>query len=62
VPIESFGIDEKEPFLVHELLTDTKFIWHGANNFIHLDPKTMPASIMRIQRRLRREHDFDYYL
>jgi starch synthase (maltosyl-transferring) len=62
VPIERFGLSAKEPYLVHELLSDTKNIWQGERNYIELDPNTMPAAIFRLHRRLRRENDFDYYM
>jgi len=62
IPIGDLGIPEQQPYLVHELLSDHKYIWHGEKNYIELDPQTFPAHIFRIHKRLRREHDFDYFM
>lgn len=62
IPIAEFDIPEEHPYLVHELLTDKKFIWQGESNFVELNPQELPANIFRVHRRLRRENDFDYYM
>jgi starch synthase (maltosyl-transferring) len=62
LPLESLEIDPRQPFLAHDLLTDDKYIWQGATNYIELDPRVMPAHILRVQKRLRRETDFDYFM
>ncbi len=38
IPIESFGISEKQSYLVHELMHDNKFMWMGSENIVELDP------------------------
>jgi len=62
VPKSEFGVEENRPFLVHDLLGDDHFIWHGERNFLELDPYVLPARIFRLKKRLRRETDFDYFL
>lgn len=62
LPLRGLGIDEGQPFQVHDLLSDARFIWNGPSNYVELDPHTMPAHILRVRRRLRTERDFDYYL
>jgi starch synthase (maltosyl-transferring) len=62
VPLESLGIPEGQPYLVHDLLSEEKYIWEGRKNTIVLDPHRMPAKIMAVRRRLLRENDFDYYM
>jgi starch synthase (maltosyl-transferring) len=62
VPLDEFGIDPKQSYLAHDLLSDDKFIWQGERNYVSLDPHAMPAHIFRIHRRMRREADFDYYM
>jgi starch synthase (maltosyl-transferring) len=47
---------------MHELLTGARYLWHGARNFVQLDPTSVPAQIFRVRHRLRREQDFDYFL
>ncbi len=61
VPIGQLGIAPDQPYLVHELLSGDKYIWHGEKNYVELDPKTLPAHIFRIRKHLKRETDFDYY-
>ena len=34
----------------------------GARNFVELDPRHVPAHIFRLRRKVRTEHDFDYFL
>jgi starch synthase (maltosyl-transferring) len=62
VPIEELGIPDNQPYLVHELLSDDKYIWHGERNFVRLDPSVSPAHIFRVRKRMKRETDFDYFL
>ncbi len=62
VPIEELGIDPHQPYMVHDLLSDDKFIWQGARNYVELDPRIIPANIFRVRKRLKRETDFDYFM
>jgi starch synthase (maltosyl-transferring) len=54
VPIEQFGINESEPYQVHDLLTEDKYVWHGRRNFVMLDPSNRPAHIFRVRRLVSR--------
>ncbi len=62
VPIWQWGIDPGQPYLAHDLLGDEKYIWQGESNFIQLNPHTVPAHILRIKRKVKRETDFDYFM
>lgn len=62
VPIEDFGIDPDQPYLVHDLLSQDKYIWHGERNYVELNPHVIPAHIFRLRKKLKRETDFDYFL
>ncbi len=62
VPLEQFNIDDNEIFQVHELIGDSRYLWQGRNNYVRLDPASCPAQIFRVRRRLRTEHDFDYFM
>jgi len=62
LPLEDLGIDPQQPFQVHDLLTDARYLWHGPRNFVELDPRTAPAHIFVIRRRVSTEQDFDYFL
>lgn len=62
VPIHAFGIDPSQPYLVHDLLTDDKYIWQGERNYVQLNPHGLPVHIFRLRKRLKREADFDYFM
>ena len=62
LPLEEMGIDMRQPYQAHDLLTDARYLWHGKRNYVELDPLTIPAHIFVIRRKVRTEHDFDYYL
>ncbi|MFO7890394.1 MAG: alpha-1,4-glucan--maltose-1-phosphate maltosyltransferase [bacterium] len=62
VPVDSLGIPDKDSYLVHDLLSDKKYIWQGEYNYVELNPQQLPAHIFRIQKRLKKEQDFDYYV
>ncbi len=62
MPVHRFGLNAGQPYLMHDLISDDKFIWNGERNYVQLDPHSMPAHIFSLRRRLRREVDFDYYM
>ena len=62
LPLDRLQIDARTPFLAHDLLTDDRYIWQGESNYIELDPHVIPAHILQVQNRLRRETDFDYFM
>jgi starch synthase (maltosyl-transferring) len=62
VPIAELGIDPNQSYLVHDLLSDDKYIWQGERNYVELNPQILPAHIFRVKTRLKREMDFDYFM
>jgi starch synthase (maltosyl-transferring) len=62
LPLEWLGIDAERPFEVHDLLTDTKLLWHGPRNLVELDPARLPAAILDVRPRVRSEADFDQFM
>jgi starch synthase (maltosyl-transferring) len=62
MPIEDFGLQERQPYQVHDLLSGARYLWHGGRNYVEINPQVSPAHILRIRRRIRTEHDFDYFL
>ena len=62
LPLAELGIAPGHPFLADELLGEGRNIWHSEWNPVHLDPRALPAAIYRLQPRLRRENDFDYFM
>src|SRR5438874_1953964 len=43
-------------------MSDVRYLWHGARNYVELKSQDLPAHIFRLRRRVRREEDFDYYM
>jgi starch synthase (maltosyl-transferring) len=62
LPMEPWGLDAQQPYQVHDLLSGARYLWHGAGNYVELNPTVCPAHIFRVHRRIRREQDFDYYM
>lgn len=62
IPLKALGVTPGHPYLVHDLLTGEKHIWHDERNRVALDIRGVPARICLLKPRLRREHDFDYYM
>jgi starch synthase (maltosyl-transferring) len=55
------GVPPAEPFQLHDLLSDQRFVWRSGRNFVRLDPRHAPAHVFTLRRHLRSERDFDYY-
>jgi starch synthase (maltosyl-transferring) len=62
LPLEALGIDRDRSYQAHELLSGARYIWNGPRNYIELNPYSSPAQIFRFRRRIRSEHDFEYFL
>jgi starch synthase (maltosyl-transferring) len=62
VDLSAFGLDAEAAYQVHDLLTDAHYLWHGARNFVRMDPSAVPAHVFRLRRRVRTEQDFDYFM
>jgi starch synthase (maltosyl-transferring) len=60
--VTALKFDPDQPYQVHDLLSDQRYIWRGRYNYVLLDPQRAPAHVFRLRRRLRSEQDFDYYL
>jgi starch synthase (maltosyl-transferring) len=58
----ALGMEDGQPYQVHDELGDGRYLWQGPRNYVELDPHTLPAHIFRLRRRARTERDFDYYL
>jgi starch synthase (maltosyl-transferring) len=60
--VNALKLDVDQPYQVHDLLSEQRYIWRGRYNYVMLDPQRAPAHVFRLRRRMRREQDFDYYL
>jgi len=59
--LNALGLDDHQPYQMHDLLTDAYYVWHGSHNFVQLDPNRSPAHILRLRKHVRSEHSFDYF-
>lgn len=62
LPLQDFALDPRQPYQMHDLLTGARYLWSGPRNYVELDPHRLPAHIFQVRRRVRTEHDFDYFL
>ncbi len=62
LPLEEFHLDPGQSYQVHDLLSNARFFWQGARNYIEIDPHAIPAHIFLVRRRVRSEKDFDYFM
>ncbi len=59
---ETVGLAPQQTFQVHDLLSDARYLWQASRNFVELNPQIVPAHIFVVRRKVRTEHDFDYFL
>ncbi len=59
--LELLGLDDR-PYQMHDQLTGARFLWNGSRNYVEINPQVAPAHIFKLRRRVRTEHDFDYFL
>jgi starch synthase (maltosyl-transferring) len=57
----ALGVDPGLPYQMHDLLGEARYLWCGERNYVALDPRICPAHVFAVRRRVRSEHDFDYY-
>jgi starch synthase (maltosyl-transferring) len=46
--LESLGLRADVPYLAHDLLSDARYVWSGASNFVKLDPAGVPCHILAL--------------
>jgi starch synthase (maltosyl-transferring) len=61
LPLDAFHLDLGQPYQVHDLLTDARYMWNGPRNYVELNPLRLPAHIFCIRRRVRTENGVDYF-
>jgi starch synthase (maltosyl-transferring) len=62
LPLEKFGMDETNLYMLNDLLSNDKYIRQGRRIYIELDPNIMPAHIFKLHKLLKHENDFDYFM
>jgi len=62
LPLDFLGVANGQPFLVHDILSNRRYLWNGQTQYIELNPQQMPAHIFRIYSTMRKEQNFDYFM
>ena len=62
LPLKALGLDTDKSYQAHELLSGARYLWNGPRNYVEINPHAAPAQIFRFRRRVRSEHDFEYFL
>ncbi len=57
--LEALGLDPDASFELHDVFAGGVYHWHGAENYVELDPHVTPAHIFSVRRPERDEHDHD---
>lgn len=62
LPLDQLGIPKDRPYQVHDLIADARYLWLGHRNYVEINPHIVPAHIFKVRRKVRTEHDFEYFL
>ncbi len=46
--LAALGVDPAQPFEIHDLLGDARYVWRGPHNYVELNPHILPAHVFRI--------------
>jgi len=57
--LDALGVEDGQPYQVHDELGEGCYLWQGPRNYIELSPPTWPAHILRVSRPIPTEYDFD---
>jgi starch synthase (maltosyl-transferring) len=60
--IEELGLKPDEPYQMHDLLGEARYLWNGSHNYVELNPHVVPAHLFLMRRRVHTERDFDYFM
>jgi starch synthase (maltosyl-transferring) len=44
------------------MISGARYLWSGPRNYVEVNPSSMPGQIFLFRRRVRSEHDFEYFL
>jgi starch synthase (maltosyl-transferring) len=50
VPIGALGIGDDETYVMHDLLTGSRYSWRGARNYVRLEPPAQVGHVFRVER------------
>ena len=47
--LDALGVEEGREFEIHDLITETTYVWRGSSSYVRLDPFEEPAHVFRIE-------------
>ena len=62
LPLGELQIPLDRDFEAEDLLTGSRYLWHGSRNYFELDSTKLPGHVLKIHRQLKAESDFEYFL
>jgi len=57
--LDKLGVDTHQPYEMHDLLADARYLWQGQRNYVDINPHVVPAHIFRLRTQTRRGKDFE---
>jgi starch synthase (maltosyl-transferring) len=62
LPLDELQIPQDRAFEAEDLLTGSRYLWHGPRNYVELNPAKLSGHLLKIHRQLKVESDFEYFL
>jgi starch synthase (maltosyl-transferring) len=59
---DEMNLEPHQPYQMHDIISGARYLWHGSRNYLELNPQITPVHIFRLRRKVRTEHDFDYFM
>jgi len=60
--LDQLGLEPRRTYQLHDLISDSRFLWQGRRLYLELDPAIVPAHVFRLRRHVRSERQFDYFM
>jgi starch synthase (maltosyl-transferring) len=62
LPLDELQIPQDRAYEAEDLLTGSRYLWHGPRNYVELNSANLPSHFLKIHRQLKVESDFEYFL
>jgi starch synthase (maltosyl-transferring) len=59
--LDDLGVEQGQPFELHDLITGARYRWQDSANFVELNPQVVPAHVFHVRAHPRDERDFATY-
>jgi len=62
LPLDELQIPQDLAYEAEDLLTGSRYLWHGPRNYVELNPANLPGHFLKLHRQLKVEPEFEYFL